>query len=56
MANIYEARRQLTAAGGNIDTNVASITALSVANTFCSIPAAVPVYTRPGRHLITPDS
>jgi len=48
MANIYAAWRQLTGANGN----VASVTSF---NTFFPLSSVMPVYTRPGQHLVVAD-
>ena len=55
MANIYEARRQLTAANANVDS-ASSVTTLSVTNPFCSVSSAMSVYPKPGQYLLTADS
>jgi len=56
VANIYEARRQLTAVKPNIDADVSPAPALSVTDSFYSASATIPVYSRPGQHLIIGDT
>ena len=51
MANMYEARRQLTVIDGSADVNVSS-----VADASSSASSAVPVYTGPGQNLVVADS
>jgi len=55
VANIYEARRRLTAASDNVDS-ASSMTTLSVTNTFHSVSSAMSVYPEPGQYLLTADS